>query len=72
MADRQVGEDRGAEIALQDVPEPVEESHQKWPVKPERGAYALDIGGCGLVAGDDGGGIARGDVEKTEDEEGDH
>ena len=57
---------------MQDVPEPVEEPHQKWPVEAERGADALDVRRCGLVAGDDRGGIAGGNVEKTEDEQSHH
>ena len=72
VGDRQVGEDRGAQIAVQDVPEPVDEAHQERPVEAERGADALDVGGRGLVAGDDRGGIARGDVEQTEDEQRHH
>ena len=72
VRDRQVGEDRGAEVAVQDLPQPFAEADQEGAIKTERGADALDVGGGGLVAGDDGGRIAGGDVEQAEDEEGDH
>ena len=67
--DRQIGEDRGAEIAVEDVPEPFAEADEEGAVEAEADADAFDVGRAGLVAGDDGGRVAGGDVEKAEDEE---
>ena len=68
--DRQVGEDRGAEVAPEYVPEPFEEANEERAVEPEANADPLDVGGARLVAGDDGGRVAGGEVEKAEHEQG--
>ena len=67
--DRQVGEDRGAEIAVQDAPEPAPELDQERPVEAEALANALNVGGARLVAGDHRRRIARRDVEQAEHEQ---
>ena len=69
LRNRQRGEDRGAEIALQHPEEPFAEADQIGAVEPEALADALDIGGRGLVAGDDGRRVARRDIEEREDEQ---
>ncbi len=67
--DRQAGENRGTEVAVQDVPEPSAELYQKRPVEAEALANTLDVGGACLVARNDRRRIARCDVEQTEDEQ---
>ncbi len=70
--DRKVGEDRVAEIAVQDLPDPFAEADQERPVEAEALADTRDIGGARLVAGDDRRRIARRDVEQAEHEQRHH
>jgi hypothetical protein len=69
---RQVGEDRGAEIAVRDLPHPFPEPDQERAVEAEACPDALDVGGRCLIAGDHRGGIARRDVEQAEHEQRHH
>ena len=70
--DRQVGEDRLAEIAVQDLPDPLAEADQERPVEAEARPDALHVGRRRLVARDHRGGIAGGDVEQAEHEQRHH
>jgi hypothetical protein len=49
IGDREVGEDRSAEIAMQDAPGPVAELDEEGPFETEALADALDIGGGRLA-----------------------
>ena len=69
VADRQVGEDRGAKIAVHDLPEPLAEPHEERPIKTKRGTDAFDVGGRGLIARDDRRGIAGRQIQQAEHEE---
>ena len=69
VADRQIGEDRVAEVAVHDLPQPFAEAHQERPVQSERGTDTLHVGGRGLVARDDRGRIAGREIEQAEHEE---
>jgi hypothetical protein len=66
---RQIGKDRGAEIEVQDMPEPGPEPDQKRLVEPQTLANTLDVGGARLVARDHHRRITRRDVEQAEDEQ---
>ncbi len=69
---RQPGEDRIAEVAVQDLPQPGPEPDQERLVEPERDADGGDLRRRRLVAGDDRRRIAGGEIEQSEDHEGDH
>ncbi len=56
---RHVGDQRDAEIAVQQLADPGEELHVERLVQPERGADTLELLGRRVVAGEDRGGIAR-------------
>ena len=67
--DRQVGEDRNAEIALQEAPHPAAELDVDGLVEAELGADADDVFDRRGIAGDDRGGIARAQIQKREDKD---
>ena len=67
--DRQIGEDRGAEIAVQNAPDPASELDQERTVETQTLANALHILRARLVARDHHGGITRRDVEQAEHEQ---
>ena len=67
-----MGEDRRAEVALEELADPGAELHQEGPVEAELAVDAGDVLRRRVVAGDDGGGVARRHVEEGEDEEGHH
>ena len=54
---------------MQDLPQPLAEPHEERPIQTQRGTDALDIGGRGLIAGDDRGGIAGREIQQAEHEE---
>jgi len=70
VRDRQVGEDRGAQVAVQYVPQPVAEAHQERPVEPERRTDAVDIRGRRLVPRNDRRRVTGREIEQAEHEEG--
>ena len=70
--DREVGEDRRAEIAVKDLPEPFTEPDQKRPVEPEAHADARDVVRGSLVARDHRRRVAGRDVEQAEHEQRHH
>ncbi len=70
--DRQVGEDRGAEVAVENLPAPLAEPDQERPVEAKARPDARDIVRCRLVAGDHRGRIAGRDVEEAKHEQRNH
>ncbi len=69
VADRKVGEDRGAEVAMQDAPDPASELDQERTVEAEALADPLHVGRACLIARDHRRRIARRDVEQAEHEQ---
>ena len=69
---RQVGNQRGAEIAMQQLADPGEELRVERLVQAERGADALELLGRRIVAGQDRGGIARGQPQQQKHEQRHH
>ena len=51
--DRKIGEDRRSQITPDQMRQPFDEAHEKWPVEAQRNSDALDFRRCRLIAGDD-------------------
>ncbi len=71
LRNRVRGEDRVAEIAAQQLPDPGEELDQQRLVEPQLGADLRDVLGRREIAGDDRGRIAGREMQQREDEHGD-
>ena len=69
---RQIGENRRAEVAVQQPPDPAAELHQERLVQTELRADALDVVGGRNVTGDNRGRIARRQEQQREHEQRDH
>jgi hypothetical protein len=69
--DREVGEDGNAEIAVQHVPGPLDETDQERLVEPELVADLGDVVGGRQIACDERCGIAGGEIKEREHEHAD-
>ena len=58
-------------FSVKDLQGPFGKAHEKWPIEAEAAPDALDVLRRGLVAGNNGGRIARRNVKQGEDEQGD-
>ena len=72
LGDRQVGEDRDAEIAVQQTPHPGHELYVKRLVEPEFRADPDNVVQCRGVPGDDDRRVARAQMQQREDEQRHH
>ena len=66
----QPGEDRGSQVATQELPQPDADLHEERAVQAERGPDTGDVLRGRVVARDDRGGIAGREAEQGEDEQG--
>src|SRR5437588_9313004 len=57
---------------MHDLPDPLAEADQEWPIEAEALANAFHVSRRCLIAGDHCRGVARCDVEEAEDEQRDH
>ena len=71
LGDRQVGEDRDAEIAVQQTPYPRHELDVKRLIKPELLPDPGDVVQCRGIAGDDDRRVAGAQMQQREDEQSD-
>ena len=69
LRDRKIGEDRRAQIAVRQRPQPASELHQERVVEAEPGVNAPDVLVGRDVSGDDRGRIARRQIQKREHHE---
>ena len=67
--DRQVGEDRHAEVTAHHVPGPFAEADQERAVEAQPGADTFHVRRRRLVAGDDGGRVSRCEIQQAEHEQ---